>query len=181
MRSEPPHIRPYSDVDQQSVRELFIKVNRELAPPKLRADFERYIARSLRDEIDQISAYYRDRSGSFWVAECLGVIVGMFGLERATTMDGSAAMELRRMYVAREARGRGVGRGMLRYAECIVSKSDSPILVLSTSELQGDALALYRGAGYELVREEISVVPSHKTVGAGLTRYYFEKRLDPPA
>lgn len=48
---------------------------------------------------------------------------------------------------------------------------------LSTSELQQDALALYRNAGYQAVREEIADAASNKTLGGGIRRYHFIKRL----
>jgi len=48
---------------------------------------------------------------------------------------------------------------------------------LSTSELQHAALALYRQAGYFLLREEVAETASNKTVGGGIRRYYFAKTL----
>jgi putative acetyltransferase len=50
-------------------------------------------------------------------------------------------------------------------------------LELSTSELQGAALSLYRNAGYQMVREEVAHSASNKTLGSGIRRYYFTKRL----
>jgi hypothetical protein len=50
-------------------------------------------------------------------------------------------------------------------------------LDLSTSELQGAAMSLYRSAGYRLVREAIAGATSNRTVGAGIRRFYFEKTL----
>ena len=40
-----------------------------------------------------------------------------------------------------------------------------------------DALTLYRNAGYENVREEIADAASNKTLGGGIRRYHFTKRL----
>jgi putative acetyltransferase len=51
------------------------------------------------------------------------------------------------------------------------------VLTLSTSEVQQAALALYRNAGYRLVREETAAAQSNKTVGGDIRRYYFEKDL----
>jgi len=48
---------------------------------------------------------------------------------------------------------------------------------LSTSELQYAALALYRQAGYLLLREEVAEMESNKTVGGAIRRYYFAKTL----
>lgn len=50
-------------------------------------------------------------------------------------------------------------------------------MVLSTSELQREAVSLYRAAEYQLVREEVAVAPSNKTSGGGIRRYHFTKEL----
>ncbi len=167
-------MRRYEERDHAAVRALFVAVNRELATPELRAAFEQYTARSLREEIDRIPQYYGDRRGSFWVAEIGdGPLVGMFGLESA----GDGAAELRRMYVAAHLRRRGLARAMLERAEQVCCGEGCDRIVLSTSELQQPALALYRAAGYQLIREETATAQTNKTVGEQLRRYYFEKRL----
>jgi GNAT superfamily N-acetyltransferase len=166
-------IRPFAEEDATPVRELFIMVNRLLSPPALRDTFESYIRRSLTEEIDRIVAYYGERDGGFWVASKANKIAGMFGLERVAP----DAMELRRMYVDPSVRRSGVARQMLRYAEAECRRRGIPRLELSTSELQSAALALYRGEGYVLIREETAEASSNKTVGAGIRRYYFEKAL----
>jgi putative acetyltransferase len=155
------------------VRDLFIRVNRLLAPPELRGQFEAYIARSLAEEIDRIDEYYRDRNGAFWVAIDGNHVVGMFGLEQIDP----ATMELRRMYVDPDQRRRGIARAMLSFAEGECARRGFKRLDLSTSELQGEALALYRNAGYRLLREEIAREASNKTLGGGIRRYYFTKEL----
>ena len=166
-------VRAFAAENAIQVRELFIRVNRLLAPPDLKEAFEGYIALSLREEIDRISDYYSDRDGEFWVAMDAGRVVGMFGLEPSS----ATAMELRRMYVDPDARRRGIARTMLLYAEAACRRRDRSNLELSTSELQGAALSLYRSAGYQLVREEVAQSASNKTLGGGIRRYYFTKRL----
>jgi GNAT superfamily N-acetyltransferase len=149
----------------------------ELAPAHLREVFEAYIARGLADEVDRIEAYYAERNGAFWVAADgeNGTVLGMFGLE---AVAGRAdAVELRRMYVAADARRRGVARAMLAYAEAEARARGFAVMTLSTSEVQPAALALYRGTGYAVVREESGDAMTNKTVGAGLRRFYFEKPL----
>jgi GNAT superfamily N-acetyltransferase len=166
-------IRDFSADDAAAVRELFIRVNRLLAPADMKDAFESYIARSLTEEIDRISDYYSERNGGFWVARDGEKIVGMFGLEPSS----EDAMELRRMYIDPDFRRRGIARRMLDFAEQECRRRDRPRLNLSTSELQHAALALYRNAGYALVREEIAEAASHKTLGGGIRRYYFTKAL----
>ena len=166
-------IRRYADADHVAVRALFIAVNRELAPPDLREAFESYITRSLEEEIDRLSDYYTSRQGAFFVAHEGEALAGMFGLEGL----GAQAAELRRMYVAASFRRRRLARMMLDHAELVCREVGTPVLTLSTSELQQAALAFYRNAGYRLVREETAVAQSNKTVGGDIRRYYFQKNL----
>jgi GNAT superfamily N-acetyltransferase len=166
-------MRPFTERDAAQVRQLFITVNRLLSPPDLGDAFEAYIERALTEEIDRIPAYYGERDGGFWVAVKRDKVVGTFGLERAS----DDAMELRRMYVDPSARRRGIARRMLRLAEDECRRRNVSRLQLSTAEIQQAALALYRNAGYRLVREETVEGLSNKTVGSGILRYYLEKTL----
>jgi GNAT superfamily N-acetyltransferase len=166
-------IRPFAEQDAAHVRELFITTNRLLSPPDLRDAFEVYIEHALVEEIDRISAYYRERDGCFWVAVTGDKVVGTFGLERAS----DDAMELRRMYVDPSARRRGIARQMLQFAEDECRRRNVMRLELSTAEIQQAAIALYKSAGYRLVRQETAEMASNKTVGSGILRYYLEKTL----
>jgi len=167
-------IRRFAASDHDAVRELFVKVNRELAPASLRHQFADYIALALREEIDRIEDYYDlSKKSGFWVTTDSGRLVGMFGLE---CIDDST-VELRRMYVDPVVRRRGIARRMLDYAESAAAQAGFTKLVLSTSELQQAAVALYRAAGYRLSHVEKAIATTNKTVGGGLTRYYFEKTL----
>ena len=66
---------------------------------------------------------------------------------------------------------------MLKRAERACREAGTPVLTLSTSQLQQAALAFYRRAGYRLVREEVGAAQSNKTVGGMIRRYHFEKIL----
>ena len=167
------NIRPFDVNDAAHVRELFVRVNRLLAPPHMHRAFEDYIAASLTEEVDRIAEYYGGKGGGFWVAVEGEKIVGMFGLEPAS----AETMELRRMYVDPDVRRRGIARKMLRYAEDECRRRNLPRIELSTSELQGDALSLYRNSGYQLEREEIATTASNKTLGGGIRRFHFTKLL----
>jgi GNAT superfamily N-acetyltransferase len=166
-------IHPFSPAHAGSVRALFIRVNRLLAPAEMRDAFETYIERSLAEEIDRIADYYYERDGGFWVALDGGRVVGMVGLERID----AETMELRRMYVDPGERRRGIAQTMLTFAEDECRRRNVRSLELSTSELQREALALYRKAGYRLAREEIADAASNKTLGGGIRRYYFSKAV----
>jgi putative acetyltransferase len=166
-------IRLFADRDSAQVRELFIAVNRLFSPADLRDAFEVYIERALSEEIDRIPAYYGERDGGFWVALLGDKVVGTFGLERAS----ETAMELRRMYVDPSVRRQGIARQMLDFAEGECRRRNIARLELTTAEIQSAAIALYESSGYSLVREETADTASNKTVGSGIHRYHFAKRL----
>jgi putative acetyltransferase len=169
-----PQFRPYRSSDRDAVSEIFTRVNRELAPAHMRDAFEEYIELSIREEIGRIPDYYDPRRGaSFWVLANNGDIWGYFGLEPA----GGNAMELRRMHIDAIHRRRGFGMLMLRHAEQVARSQGASKLVLSTSELQQTAIALYRSARYALVSEDIATSATNKTVGHGVRRFHFEKSL----
>jgi putative acetyltransferase len=81
------------------------------------------------------------------------------------------------MYVDPGARRHGIARHMVHFAEDECRRREISRLELSTSELQEAALALYRNAGYRLMREDLAQIRSNKTVGAGIRRFYFKKWL----
>jgi len=166
-------IRPFRDEDSNAVRNLFININRLIAPSELVEEFEAYILLSLKEEIDRIMDYYAERDGSFWVVDKDGAVAGMFGLESISDV----AMELRRMYVSPDFRRQGITKDMLQFAEAEVRHQNKKTMVLSTSELQEAALTLYRTNGYNLEREEIADHGDNKILGSGLRRYYFSKQL----
>lgn len=170
-------IRPYRSPDRTDVIRLFREFMQELTPPQLRSEFESYVDTAVREELGRIEQYYFSREGQgFWVAGQSGV-VGMAGVER----HSESSAELRRMAVFKSHRRRGIARELLQVAEAFCRDFGYRTVVLSTSELQIPAMRLYESSGYRLLRTEISADPSHKTVGAGLTRYHYEKSLSPGA
>jgi GNAT superfamily N-acetyltransferase len=82
--------------------------------------------------------------GRFLVGYAAGMPVAMAGWRRRD--DGRA--ELKRMYVADEARGRGYSRVMLAAIEESAAAAGATAVILETHERQPAALALYCSAGY---------------------------------
>jgi GNAT superfamily N-acetyltransferase len=167
-------IRAYQDTDHAQVVDLFSRINRELAPATMREQFEEYISTSIRDELSRLLDIFSEaRRNAFWVVEAECQIIGMFGIE---SRDNDST-ELRRMYLDRRHRGRGLAQRMLRCAEMRARELGFAKLSLSTAEVQKAAIAFYRKSGYMLVRTETAGTMSTKTVGGGLTRFHFEKAL----
>jgi putative acetyltransferase len=164
-------IRRYRPSDQAAVIGLFREFMWELTPPPLGAEFQDYVERAIREELGRIEEYYFGRDGQgFWVVDD---VVGMVGIERQTQHSA----ELRRMAVKSSHRRKGIGRELLRTAEAFCREFGYGMVVLSTSELQVAAMRLYESSGYRMVRKEVAAPASHKSVGAGLARYHYEKAL----
>ncbi len=166
-------IAPYLKSDFNSIKALFIEINRELAVNSLQTEFEAYIELALKQEIEQLPEFYHTRHGEFWTVKSGTDLIGMFGLE---VLDGNTA-ELRRMYVKKTHRRQGIAALMLDHFERQALERGLSMIVLSTSEFQLAAIAFYKASGYELTHETVIKEQSTKTVGSGSRRFYFEKTL----
>jgi uncharacterized RmlC-like cupin family protein len=125
-------------------------------------------------EISQLLQIFSEaKRNAFWVVEAGDKIIGMFGIESRN----NESTELRRMYLDRRYRGRGIAQRMLLCAETRARELGFVNLVLSTSEVQKAAITFYRKSSYALVRSEHADTMSTRTVGGGLTRFHFEKTL----
>jgi len=60
------------------------------------------------------------------------------------------AVEMKRMFVAQDRRRRGLGRDVLRALEAWAAEQGFASAVLETGKGQPEAIALYRGMGYEI-------------------------------
>jgi putative acetyltransferase len=85
-----------------------------------------------------------DGRGAFLVAYLGGQPVACGAVRRIER----AIAEIKRMYVAPEARGRGVGRQVLLELEAEAQRLGATRLVLETGPRQPEALALYHRAGF---------------------------------
>lgn len=145
--AEPPVlIRPFDRAREAEVRDLFVTCLREVAPTSMQAVLDAYIARALSGDYQDIAAHYAPARGrGFWLAlSPEGGLLGTFGLQPAA--EGS--VELRRMYVAPDARRRGVARTMLARGEAFCAGWGMRRLFLTTSTLNRAAIELYRSAGF---------------------------------
>jgi GNAT superfamily N-acetyltransferase len=170
----PVTFRAYQLADFEPVAALWTRINRELAPPDMRQLFERYIETVISGELRQLQEIFSAaKQNAFWVVEADKGIIGTFGIE-SRSKDST---ELRRMYLQKGHRGCGIAQRMLQYAESQARELGFSKMILSTGEMQKAAIAFYGKTGYQLVNTEIAGTMSNKTVGAGITRFHFEKLL----
>jgi putative acetyltransferase len=83
---------------------------------------------------------------------------------------GESVAEIKRMYVRREARGRGIGAAVLDRLEQEAVERGFRVVRLETGPLQPEAVHLYERAGY---RE----IPCFGTYAGGAASRCFERRI----
>ena len=102
--------------------------------------------------------------GTFLVARLDGAPVGCGGVKHRP----GAPAEIKRLWVADAARGRGLGRRLLGELEALASRSGASVVRLDTNGALVEAIAMYRSAGYrEIPRFNDEPFADH----------WFEKRL----
>lgn len=103
-------------------------------------------------------------SGLLLVARLRQELVGCGALK----LHGAAPAELKRMWVAPNVRGFGVGARLLRELERQASEAGATVVQLETNQTLSEAIALYRRHGYR------EVTPFNDEPYA---HHWFEKRL----
>ncbi len=107
-------------------------------------------------------------NGCFVLARIDGRAVGCGGLRRIGERTG----EIKRMWTAPEARGRGVARRVLHELEALAREAGLNTLRLDTNRVLVEARAMYRREGYrEIARYNRNPYAHH----------WFEKKLEPTA
>ena len=107
-------------------------------------------------------------NGAFLLARIEGQAVGCGGLRRIDAETG----EIKRMWTAPEARGRGVARRLLHELETLAHEAGFTTLQLDTNRMLAEAHAMYRREGYrEIARYNDNPYAHH----------WFEKKLEPTA
>ena len=108
-----------------------------------------------RSDDDWRAAAQRGAEGTGWitfVAEEDGRLVGMasghFPVEQHHPIDDPAIASLMQMWVAPEARRRGVGRGLVDAVAAWALERRSPVLRLGVTQSEEGAVAFYRAQGF---------------------------------
>uniref|UniRef100_A0A8C0J2U8 N-acetyltransferase domain-containing protein n=1 Tax=Chelonoidis abingdonii TaxID=106734 RepID=A0A8C0J2U8_CHEAB len=114
-----------------------------------------YVQQSLRNDLLDIRRTYLEAADScFWVAEAEETVVGMVGAVLPDDpLERGRALELKRMSVGREHRGRGIGRALCRTVIHFAQECGYSAVVLSTSMVQYSAQQLYESLGFRRVSE----------------------------
>jgi putative acetyltransferase len=137
-------IRPASNADRQAVQEIIFSTLREYG---MRPDPEGTDA-----DLADLEAHYAARGGSFDViADPSGSVVGCVGLDR---IDGRT-VELRKMYLRPDVRGKGLGRRLLDHAVDQARRMGFARITLETASCLRTAIQMYRAYGFRESDETI--------------------------
>jgi GNAT superfamily N-acetyltransferase len=101
------------------------------------------------DETPVAAAEFDAPDGVFLVAYLNGEPVGCAGWR--SHGDSGETAELKRMYTAPAARGRGVARAMLAAVERSARDRGRKRLILECGNRQPEAITLYQASGYERI------------------------------
>jgi DNA-binding MarR family transcriptional regulator/GNAT superfamily N-acetyltransferase len=86
----------------------------------------------------------RPPAGQFFIAHLHGDAIGCGGVKH----HRDAPAEIKRMWIAPAARGLGLGRRLLEELEACARAGGARVARIETSAVLGEALALYRSAGW---------------------------------
>ncbi|MEO1136037.1 MAG: GNAT family N-acetyltransferase [Pseudomonadota bacterium] len=133
--SNAPQIRPATNADSRDVRALVFAVLDEydLEPAPKTTD----------KDLDDLEAFYKD--GAFDVlVDAQGDIIGTVGLWPM----GDGVVELRKMYLKPAARGRGLGKRLLKHAIARARELNFRRIELQTARVLEEAIGLYEKFGF---------------------------------
>ncbi len=106
-------------------------------------------ASGVRRDLESIDDGYGNAKAGFWVAELEGKIVGTVAIRPKQ----GATCELKRLYVSKGARGRGVGRALYAHAEAFANSAGYDRIWLDSSRKFVEARRLYEKSGFVLIDE----------------------------
>lgn len=142
-KSRWPRLRRANNADCPKITDLVFNVLQEynLKPDPDSTDFD------LKD----VERSYFERGGAFYVLEeKAGSIIGAYGLYPTD----EAVCELRKMYVHRSFRGRGLGKLLLDDALAEARRMGFRKVTLETASALKEAISLYKSYGFAEYRPE---------------------------
>ena len=91
--------------------------------------------------------YIKDNRGEFWVVEThLGRVVGTSAFYKSN--KGDESVEIRKMYLVPEMRGKGLGKALLNLIEQRIKAKGYMKVYLETASVLKEACIMYQRAGY---------------------------------
>lgn len=100
--------------------------------------------------IDRLFEEYNKPRAIYYVLEINGIVMGGSGIQQLKNGDPETA-ELQKMYLKKEARGKGYGRALLEKCIEFAKKADFKRCYLESLPELKDALRMYEYAGFQYI------------------------------
>ncbi|XP_075704712.1 putative N-acetyltransferase camello [Rhinoderma darwinii] len=109
-----------------------------------------YVDYALSDDMLDIGKYYLQRDGyCFWVAESTeGEVIGTVAALPAANSEEEKHLEMKRLSVAKQHRGKGIGKVLCRTVIDFARKRGCKAVVLNTTVSQREAWKMYEKLGF---------------------------------
>jgi putative acetyltransferase len=98
------------------------------------------------DVLNVESAYW-ETGGQFWVVDHAGQLVGTAGFYPVSRRPHS--VEIRKMYLHPNVRGKGLGRWLLNALEDAIARQGYQFIWIETASVLKEAVRLYESSGYQ--------------------------------
>jgi len=132
-------IRSWEPRDRAPVSSLIAQVLAEYGLPWDETDADQ--------DVVKVEQFYQETGGEFWVVERDGKRVGTAGYYPISR--GKNAVEIRKMYLLPEVRGKGLGRFLLQELERAIAQRNYQEIWLETASVLTEAIQLYEKSGYQ--------------------------------
>ncbi|XP_038601656.1 probable N-acetyltransferase CML1 [Tachyglossus aculeatus] len=130
-----------------------------------------YVENALRTDLKDIRGSYLEADGcGFWVAESAGRVVGLVAARPVPDPSGGKQIELLRMSLGKDHRGRGIAQALVRTVLQFARDQGCDTVLLSTTCVQYAAHRLYQAMGFRKMSEEIPLL-SWRVIGLCVFNY----------
>lgn len=102
-------------------------------------------------DVLEIEQFYTSVGGEFWVVEYQNQIVGTAAYYPC--LNSATRVEIRKMYLLPQARGKGVGKFLLKELEAVIKDRGFQEILLETASILKEAVSLYEKYGYQPITE----------------------------
>ncbi|MFW6316563.1 MAG: GNAT family N-acetyltransferase [Cyanobacteriota bacterium] len=136
-------IRSWEKRDSTSVNSLIAKVLAEYGLDWDPIDTDR--------DVVEVETFYQQTGGEFWLVEAQGKVVGSAGYYPISR--GNKAVEIRKMYLLPEVRGKGLGQFLLNRLESAIAQQNYQEIWIETATVLKEAIKLYEKNGYQLLED----------------------------
>ena len=98
-------------------------------------------------DVIEVKKAYLDSGGEFWVVEDRGKIVGTAAYY--PTQHDRQGVEIRKMYLLPQVRGRGLGKYLLQQLEIAIALKNFTTVYIETASVLKEAVILYEKNHYQ--------------------------------